>query len=433
MTAIEDQLRAAYRAAADTVQPHAITPLPDSLAAGWRGARPGRRRTARRWSASRSLTAAAAVAAVIAATAITVPRIWPGQAGSAASRSSSPGPAPAAAFPGGQIPAGAAPRYLAAVVSLSTSGPSGATALKIIDSRTGAVTGQLAAAQAGMYFQGVAALGSDHLFVAAATRGSDAASAASCTTWLYQFRVDSAGKPAGLHPLSVPRVTGFLQPVSLTASANGRVIAFTSSRCTNPKQRYRFPGQVGAVDLRTGAITTWTYRWPAQQPSSLSLSADGRLLSMIASPASADVPGPTNAFNSAWVLPTSSPAGPLSKHYRQVIARSGRPQSAALSPTGAVLFGLTTVLRPGGSSWCACPLTAPLPGGASRSSSTSRASSAATLIRSWRPATRAVTCCWAAVVPRSSGSTWRPDGWPGYPVAAAGSRYRRRGESAAMH
>lgn len=351
MTTIEDQLRDAYRAAAGTVQPDAITPLPDSLAGPRHGVRsadrPVGRRMPRHWSPGLSLGAAAAAAAVIVATAIAVPRIWPGQAGRGASLALSQGPAPAAAFPGGQLPGGTPPRYLAAVVNLNAPAPSGATALKIISTSTGAVTAQLAAPRTGMYYQAVAALGSDDQFVAAATRGRAAGSSASCTTWLYQFRLDAAGQPVGLRPLSVPEVAGLQQPLSLTASANGKVIAFNTSRCTNARQKYRFPGQVGAIDLTTGAVSTWTYRWPAQQPAYLSLSADGSLLSMIASPSNAAARDQTNAFNSVWVLPTSSPAGPLSRHYRQVIEQPARPQSATLSPNGAVIFALTAV-KPAG-------------------------------------------------------------------------------------
>jgi hypothetical protein len=270
---------------------------------------------------------------VIVATVIAVPRLWPGHAATGTSLALAQGPA----FAGGRVPGGPPPRYVAEVVDEAGTGLPGTTALKIVDAATGAVTGQLSPPRAGLRFQAVAALGSDRQFVAAATAGMQARHAATCTTWLYQFGLTADGQPADLRPLSVPKVAGFAQNSPLTASADGQIIAYDTHRCGN-RMYNLVQGQIGTINLRTGSTRTWTYRWPAE-PGTLSLSADGSLLAMVSNPSTGTHMQEAN-HNSAWLLPASSPSGPVNRYYRPVVRTTTAmtPLAAALSPTGAVTF-----------------------------------------------------------------------------------------------
>lgn len=355
MNSLEDSLRDAYRAAADTIRPETIRPPtfaaePASrarrgpIARGWAGAR-GYLRAGRLAGGARRLgvplAAAAAVAAIVVSATVVVPRVWSGQASGSASSGSAG--VSAQAFPGNRMPGGQPPRYFTAIMSVSKSSQPDATSLDVFNPATGRVVGHLARPRPDLYFEAVAALGNDHTFVAAATRGVMPRGTAGCNTWLYRFRVTPQGKPTGLQPLSLREVPGYLELGTLAASANGSVVAYNTTPCAFPDSR-AYAGQVGVIHMRSGQLTTWKYRFPAS-PTSLSLSADGRLLSMVGNPSNGSSES-TITLNSEWVLRTSAAAGPLEQHYRRVFGAPHWPIASTLSPAGTVVIaGLPRYLR----------------------------------------------------------------------------------------
>ncbi len=104
------------------------------------------------------------------------------------------------------------------------------------------------------------------------------------------------------------------------------------------------------IRLRSGRVTSWRFRFPAT-PTSLTLSADGRLLGFVSNRSDgAHSGGP--ASNYSWVLPTDSPAGPLQRYYHRVTGPrptsnvTAWPSTVVLSPAGRTM--LTAIDNPGG-------------------------------------------------------------------------------------
>jgi hypothetical protein len=374
MNSLEDRLRDAYRAATDTVRPETVRGLPD-LSTG----RPGRasragaarrsgmtrpsgrarrsgmtgrsgreRRLARsaRPTYSRGhrigvpLTAAAAVLA-IAVTASVLAANGPGGTRriSASQDGGRPAGGLAQGYPGGRLPAAKPPKFFVAIQP-SSSEEDYATTLAVFSSATGRKVGQLALPVANRYFQSVAALGSDETFVVTASPGQRSGKWRTCGTWLYQFQLTRQGQPTALK-LLMPEVAGFAQPNGLAASADGNVVAYDAESCTETRRSIvRDLGQVGVLHIGSGTVTRWTYTSPAT-PVSLSLSADGGVLSMVSNPSDARRLG-ADVLNSAWVLRTGSAPGQLGQRYRKVASSPDGVAAATVSPTGAVTYVAST-------------------------------------------------------------------------------------------
>jgi hypothetical protein len=298
VTGIEDRLRDAFSADAATI----TTPPPAP-------SRPARFRLADGLTRSRllvPLAAATAVAVVVAATFIVVPRILPGRADS-----------------GGQSPFGSPPRFIAITK------PSG---LKVISSASGQVVGTLSPPKPREGFTAVTALGNDRTFIAAVQAPNK------CVTWLYKFSLSASGRPYNLAPFVVPKLAGGLPnqqgPIflDLAASANGRYVAFDTLRCSGSH------GHVGLIDVRTGSVRLWTFSGGNIDPLGLSLSADGSLLDLV-SFLHPEHGHDQFQIDTTWAMRTSSPAGPLARYYHRVYGSWTRSTYAAdLSPSGAVTF-----------------------------------------------------------------------------------------------
>lgn len=340
MNTIEDRLRDAFRADAATVRPEQIRDLP---ARPGQPGRPARRIRAGRKRLAAPLAAAAAVAVIaITATAV-VPRILTGRPGGAPAAGSI-----AAGYPGARLPAGPAPGFFVGIRQNRLPARDPATSLDVYSSVTGKIVGTIPPPQRDRYFRAVAALGDTQTFVAAATVNGMPGSARDCDTQLYRFRLTARGQPTGLTPLAVPEVRGYLNfPTSLAASASGKVIAYAVHSCTSA-----YNGSIGVIRLATGKARTWLFTYPAV-PMNLSLSADGSLLGFASGPSSGPRDG---AGAAAWVLRTRSAPGLLARRYREVLhseypasQRIPDVQSAALSPTGSVLFAATSPPRGAGS------------------------------------------------------------------------------------
>jgi hypothetical protein len=324
---LEQRLREAYHSAAEAVRPETI-PGPPRLGPA-RVRVPGPQRQRRLAALAIPLTAAAAVAAVAVAATVVVPRVWPGHGSVTAADQSWNAPPPRYYVMMGYLP------------------HSSASLLYVVNSTTGRIVGQLGTPRHGVYFQAVAALGGDRTFIAAAAVPRGQGYQRHCNTWLYRFRLTASGAPVSLTPFAIPETAGY--PESLASNANGRLVAYSTLRCSG--QVRANDGQVSVVHLPSRQVTTWRTRWPAV-PTSLSLSASGRLLAFVSNPSNGTrVYSPS--YESTWVVRTGSPSGPLQRYYRRVTGSRQThplppswPSATVLSRSGTRL--LTTIDDPGG-------------------------------------------------------------------------------------
>ena len=164
MNMIEDQLRDAYRAAAETVEPGSIRPLGDHISAisetGRSARRPGR------WPGRLMIpmAAAAAVAAIAILTTLIIPRVILG------------------ARSHGRSPATPVSKFAVAMAGMPGVYSEGAKTLTIFNATSGTTVATVASPRRHMYFAGVASGEAGH-FVAELRRPGV------CRTWLYQFRL----------------------------------------------------------------------------------------------------------------------------------------------------------------------------------------------------------------------------------------------------
>ena len=283
MNTVEDRLRDAYRAAAETVRPETV------LTDGVRGLAdddplPVRRR--RRLPAGGRrlvpLAAAAAVAAVAIATSVLVPRSGPGRSGP---------PRDTAAGRG-------TPAFFVALNWFTH--PS----MVVVNATTGARGATIRLPFRATELTGVAT-GDGRTFVAAART-------AACRTSLYRFSVSAQGRPTALSPIaSVPGIIG--SPWDMAMARDGRTIAYAALACgqaAGPRaQNPPLKGYLTVVNTATGQTRRWVYTGRAAQAfhgtGDVSLSADGRVV----------------AFTD-WVLRTDAAPGNLMRRGR-VVARNG--------------------------------------------------------------------------------------------------------------
>jgi hypothetical protein len=330
LAAAELRLRDAFTAAGQAVTPDSIHGLP---AAPDRPAWPPRPASERAGGAARGgpwlrdqvlvpLAAVTALALVAVAVTVIAPRLLAG----------GHRPAAAGAAQGQHYDrslGGPAPRYFVGVRLLGKGG-SPAALLSVYSAASGRVVASLRPPGRGRWFRAVATLGSDRTFVAAAGPGTGAYR---CHTWFYRFSISSSGQPVNVAELPSGAPGVVTDSTALTASADGQMIAYATQACTSPASR------VGVIHLATRKATIWTV--PRSKTRSLSLSADGSLLSVVSGsgggPAEAQAPG----AGAAWILRTDDQPGPLAHHYRKVLLPPSRVLAAALSPSGTVLYVIT--------------------------------------------------------------------------------------------
>lgn len=319
MEQIEARLRAAFRANAETIRSTRSLDLQAARELAGRrpqavmaGSGPGRR--AARGKIAVPLAAAVAVAVIVAAITI-LPRILPGHG-----RGHQPG-GPTPAFAG-------APKFT--VVSV-------VGGLEVVSTTSGRVVGRLAPPRPRQYFTAVTALGNDRTFIVAVNAPSG-----SCVTWLYQFSLGVGGRPVGFAPFEVPELPGRELnqggPVfmDLAASADGRLVAFATARCSGSQ------GHVGVIDIRTRSVRMWTFGGGDVGPYGLSLSANGGLLALV-SFSHPDNGHGRGQIDTAWTLRTDSPAGPLTRYWHRVYdSLKFTTTAVAVSRAGAALFAATS-------------------------------------------------------------------------------------------
>jgi hypothetical protein len=294
---LEDRLRDAYREEAHAVTPESILRLGDALAAQSaqppRSARFRRVPTWGRWLAP--LAAAAAVAVIVVVAAVAIPR------GTGRSQPS--------------VTTAGAPKFL---IGDST----GVSPLAVRNATTGALVARVTVPRGYP--------GNSHTYITSvATRnGRDylvAEYANPCQSWIYQFRLDSAGHPSALIPFAaLPTVRSELY--GLTVSGNGQLVGFITTACQGPTAQ---PTYLGVTNVRTGRTTRWTVPY-RMSVSSVSLTKDGRQLCYTVS-----LPG-----SLVRVIPTSAAPGRAASLGRTV----ARPQDghfisfAVISADGSKVY-----------------------------------------------------------------------------------------------
>jgi hypothetical protein len=307
---VEERLRDAFRAAAETVTARDLPGLPTPRDRSWVARRLLEWTPRARVRAVIPVVAAACVAVIVVA-ALVASRVVAGP-------------------PGGGAATGlaGAPRFFAGLT-----GEAQDNALNIYRSATGRVVASVPAPRPDREFEAVARLGGDRMYVVAAVASSRA-----CTTQLYRFTIGPGGRPSGLIPLSVPQITGVV--MELTGSADGNVLAYKVAGLCAPHQL------TGVIHLATRQITTWSYGNGGLRPpmdGDLSLTADGSVLGFMAG--SPDNPyGLTNV----WVLPTNAPGGPLTRHARKVLHLRTGVFRVLLSNTGSQMYVETAAAPRGG-------------------------------------------------------------------------------------
>jgi hypothetical protein len=322
MNRLEDRLRDAYRAAAETVEPGSIRPLADHIftiseTASHTSRGPGR------WTRHLMIpmAAGAAVAAIAVLTTLIIPRLIAG-----------------ARPRGGQTPATPAAKFAVALSGMPGVYSEGATALTIFNAISGATVATIRAPLHDLYFAGVAT-GDGRHFVAQLRRPGV------CRTWLYRFRLSKAGLPGPLAAYPVRSVGDLL--IAMAISEDGSTLAYAAGGCSLAAGNS--PMHLGIMHLASRQARQWTL--PARaKVLSLSLTAHGTVLAY-------DTRTGELARSAAYVLPTGAADGPAARHSRLAVAsgsfgRSAAINSAVITPDGRqVYFTTSLLLAASGARW----------------------------------------------------------------------------------
>jgi hypothetical protein len=292
VSTLENRLRDAYRAAADTIDPATIPSL--TVGADSRATLSRRMRFAAPLAAAAAVTLAVVIPTLVVGTA--PPRhhaqtVKP-RATATPSRPASPTP----------------PAFT--LVDLGSS-------LKVYDTRTGASVAALAA-PAGQQFEDVASGGTARTFLAA-TGLSGTGSA--CHAYFYRFQLSATGQPS---PLTLLRSVPDSQPTAIAATAGGGSYAYSTVHCN-------FAPPNGLIGISGPAGNhTWAYDEGDDYSFSLAATADGGTLAYSVLTASG-----------AGLLNTSS-AAPTVSGASRIVASVPVSTTLAISPDGRTLYACAT-------------------------------------------------------------------------------------------
>src|SRR5215469_12218300 len=311
MTTIEDRLRAATRAAADTVAPGSAPPL--RLPGARRGA--GRAGPAgRRWGGWLvPLAAAASVVAVVAAS-LAISAVLAGRHR-------------AASGPSGPF-AGVPPYYVALAVKRPDLKPSIAQPqfAEVRATATGAVLSLVNPPKPYGTFSAAAAAGNGRTFVLTAnkwkvTRWNGGSFADATATRFFLLRLGAGGRPRPLTPLPIPAMPAraTMSGFALTRDGTKLAVALRGGRGGGPGPA------IEVFSLATGAKRVWT--WPGGGPITNNAGGNGEVLSWTAD-------GRTLAFQQ-WVgnsidvrlLDATTPGGSLQSDSRLAVQWKGDAES----------------------------------------------------------------------------------------------------------
>jgi hypothetical protein len=254
MNTLEERLRDAYRAAADTVRPESLLPSAIPSPPGRDRRRPGRGPSRRRLLIP--LAAAAAVIAVAAAVAVLLPRTAPGLGRG----HSAPGPAASVLL--------TTPGYFVAMNW--TQSPS----MFVVNATTGARASQISLPFPAADLTSVAT-GDGQTFVVAATAPG------SCSTTLYRFSLAANGTPGAMTAFT--SVGGQIGgPSGMALSAGARFVAYETLACgqqiDSVAEQNNAKGYLSVLDTVTGQAKRWTFRNDGTGTGNVSISASGSVV-----------------------------------------------------------------------------------------------------------------------------------------------------------
>jgi hypothetical protein len=306
---LEDRLRDAYRAAAETVRPEAI--LPKAILSP-----PNRvRRRAAHGRPAISLAAAAAVIAVAATAAVLLPRAAPGLGGGKPAGGQPP-PAPLTT-----------PGYFVALNWMVR------PYMLVINATTGKQGARITLPFPAADLTSVAT-GDGQTFVVAAPEPGR------CRTSLYRFSLGADGTPTAMTPFTtVPGVVP--TPWDMAVSGSGQIVAYDALACGQRSVRqlagagklrrlaeagYTQQGFLTVVNTATGLIKRWTFEDNDDSGGRVSISADGGVVGI-----------------GNRVLDTSAAPGSLAAHSRAVATEGEFGPSTMLgglnvSPDGRTVY-----------------------------------------------------------------------------------------------
>jgi hypothetical protein len=256
MNAIEERLRDAYRAAGQTIPPEAVSGL------AWR---PRSQPRARRYLVPAAATVAVlAVAGLVTVAAEHAPPSRPATPAASATPVSL-GPVTLSARPS---------RYF---LAFENNGQGSVyDPLAVYSARTGRLVDALSSPRSSVQPDAAVALGDGSRFIVAETTGPSNKAICAGTSRLYRLRLAADGQPASLDPLALPAIAGYVD--ALTATPDGSTISYDSLVCDLPLYG---TSVLGVMDTATGGARQWTWPKPGVTVSSLSLSADGRILTYL--------------------------------------------------------------------------------------------------------------------------------------------------------
>jgi hypothetical protein len=314
---LEDRLRDAYRAAAETVRPEAI--LPGAILSPPDHARRRARRTGRPGhGASRRrvlmpLAAAVAVLAVVAAVAVLLPRAAPGLG------------------PGKPTDGRTTPILLTTPAYFVELNWSLHPSMFVASATTGARGARISLPFPAADLVSVATGDGQTFVVAAAAPGS-------CTTTLYRFSLTANGTPGAMTAFT--KVAGQINdPWEIAVSAGGQFVAYQTQACNHlslkqfvkaAKDHRPQLGYLSVLDTVTGQTKQWTYQTTVggflPGTGNVSISANGSVVGF-----------------SNEVIDTSAPAGSLAAHARVVATNGEFGHSTILgglnvSPDGTTVY-----------------------------------------------------------------------------------------------
>jgi hypothetical protein len=350
MNRLEDRLRDAFRADADTVRPEAIPGVP---------VRPARRAPAwRRSRRARILIPLAAAAAVIAVV-VSVGLIAP----------ASKGPSPASTVRGLPLPVlgrGGHPASQGVPASASSPGvpqyyitytvnsliqtqynagaptapttPFEPNTLDVRATATGKVTGVIEPPQ-GTDFGPIAATAGDRTFITELTAFPPPGNGCATTSQLYQFQLNARGVPGPLTPLNITVPGLNSQAGTLAITPDGSTIAYDSGlSCQNGFE-------VGVINLATGHVGTWdvpeAYHVVRLDGRSIDADVTPDTMGLSLSPDGSQLVYETQDGR-AYVLQTNAPPGSLIARSQMV---SGTADWAAIGDDGTELYTCSATLN----------------------------------------------------------------------------------------
>lgn len=313
-SAVEDRLRAAYRAAADTIEPEGTAGRcpPVTATAPVRSRSRGRSRAAR----GRVLAPLAAAAAIVTI-AVGVPamrtRLPAAPRATAAPLGTVIGTG--RAVPASAMPPGAPPFYVTV--------PEGSKTVAVFAAATGKAVATVPAPHSGDSFYGIAVTEDPTLYVVAVGH------AYRCGTHLYSLRLRASGQFAGWRPLSVPSLPEDV--FSLAVTPDSRYLAYAGEYCAGPDAG---TGDIGFVNTAGAIVRRWTA--PGNEDiASLSLSASGSQIGFVIQQTKLYKP-------LAGILPTDRPTGPVASRALwsyTVPGTAGRvPEATAVTPGGGTIY-----------------------------------------------------------------------------------------------